>query len=245
MLSSYSPGDFAAALIPIYQQLITTARAKAGCQLADAEDLVGEAVRLALLILPQFNPETGAEGLRAWLTRILTIVIMREHERAQRTVETVPIEAAAELPAPPPTVRPRYVANDAIRQLPSSQRYLVWSWLDGNNIKQIAADYNLHRHTVSARMNAAFHTLRAKVPIGDYHTFLTSDFDYCRRVPVYHKPVGVLPSWRHSHPPNSLQLKRQPLPGSLLSESGVKPMRRLSTRSIPSTSSTPSTRRAA
>jgi len=199
--SHLTPDQFAAALIPIRPQLTAIALKKASCQPADAEDLVSEAVRLALLILPQYKPETGTPGLVAWLTRIVSIVIMRQRERAQRTVETVPIETAIEIPAPPPTVPAWRVLNQRLSVLSRFDRDLIRDWLRGYNHSALAGMYRLHRHTISEHLSSACSQLRAEVENGDVVSFLTSDFDLYRRAPVYRKPVGVWPSWRRRHPP--------------------------------------------
>jgi DNA-directed RNA polymerase specialized sigma24 family protein len=210
-----SPDQFASALVPLRPQLVAIAARKASCQPEDAEDHVSEAVRLALLILPQFNAETGDDGLLAWLTRIISIVILRSQEKAAQSVQFVPLEEAAEMPAPPPTVSPRYVAEQQIRRLPELEYCFVRAWLRGDSIRQIALDFGKDRHTVSKYLGIAFRRLRASVPISQHHTFLISDFDYCRKVTVYRKPIGVWPNWRHRHPADRVLFgnayRRQPV----------------------------------
>lgn len=192
----------------------------------DAEDIVEEAVCIALEHLTDYRPETGDRGLYLWLRGIVQVVLLRFHERTAHSVQTVPIEAAAELPAPPPSVPARYVADQSIHQLPRVQRHLVWAWLDGYTVSQMASAYEMHRHTVSRNLSRAFRALHTSVPLGEYQTFLTSDFDLCRRVTIYRRPIGVWPSWRHRHPADRVLFgnayRRPRLPVAL-----VPPIRRV------------------
>lgn len=199
-----SAQQFAATLPELRPQLHAFLARKGPYSPEDSEDLVEDAICIALEHLADYHPETGDRGLWLWLRGILQVVLMRFHDQVGHNVETVPIETAAELPAPPPSIAPRYVAAQSIRQLPRLQRHLVWAWLDGYTVMQMARAYSLHRHTISKYLNLAFHSLRTIVPLGEYHTFTDSDFDYCRRVTVYHPPIGVWPSWRHTHPPDKV-----------------------------------------
>jgi DNA-directed RNA polymerase specialized sigma24 family protein len=198
----FSANDFAAALSGgLRARLLQYACRRRPCSADDAEDLVSEAVRLALLILGEYDPATGPDGLRAWSERILCIVILRERERDGRRVHPEPIAAAAGVPDRGPIGDRQAMLRRRLVVLPPLQRDLVRDWLDGRTNRELAAAYRLHRNWIGEQLRRAFRGLRATVPAAQWFSFVESDFDACARVTVYRAPIGVWPSWRHSHPP--------------------------------------------
>jgi RNA polymerase sigma factor (sigma-70 family) len=190
---------FAWRLLPIRASLIRFACRKRPCSIEDAEDLVGESVRLALLILPQYDETTGQEGLMRWLQGILRIVILRDRERTAQQVDIVPIEDAVDVPAPHPHSR-RDRLQPAIDCLPPKLRAVVCYHLDGYSQADIARLLKIHRNTVANRMELAEQALR--VHFGSFERALDFDlFDACARVSIYERPRDVWLPWRHNHPP--------------------------------------------
>lgn len=217
---SFTPHDFAAALPRLRPVLIQTACRKRPCSDADAEDLVSEAVRLALLVLPEYRPETGLEGLKRWLQGILFTVIVQDRRKAGHRVPTVPLETAVHLPAPVPD-SPKDFLEGRIRSLPVKHRPLVRDWMAGYSQLEIAQRRRLHRNTVGNRLELAFETLGKPVPDADELTYSANLLTYCSRVTIYHKPKGVWRSWLRRHPadihwrPRLKRWDRAPLPQPL------------------------------
>lgn len=194
--------EFAAKLPGLRPHLHKIVARKGPYSAEDAEDLVEEAICIALKKLGAIVVETSNEGLLLWLRGILIIVILRDRERRARSVKSVPLEAVAELPAPEPTVSPREELLRNIDTLPANQAALVRDWLDGYSQAELAWRNRIHRNTVANRLHLAYQQLAMPTADGDHLTYSASLIDYCSRVTIYHRPVGVRPSWRHTHPPD-------------------------------------------
>ncbi len=198
-----TPDQFAAMVEPLRAGLIAWAMQRKPCSREDAEDLYGEAVHLALLILPEFDASTGAEGLRKWMTGILRCAILTARQKEARRPKTAPIEAAAEEPAIAPQVPPEKVIAEKLRVLPQHLADVVWLWYAGYSQTQIAREYALlemHRNTVANRLKAAFAILRENCPREDELTYDTELIDECSHVTIYRKPKCPWRPWRHNHP---------------------------------------------
>ena len=122
----------------------------------DAEDLVSETTFRALKMLPEFRAETGRDGLRSWLRRILMWVALEDRKRKTREIETTPLAGAQDMIAQDAEDRCEAPAVEAIRTLPPGQRMVVREWLAGDSQIAIARRHRLHRNTVANRLSLAF-----------------------------------------------------------------------------------------
>ena len=190
---SFTPAQFATAVEIMRPGLIKYASRIRPCGPDDAEDLVGEAIRLALLVLDEFDPEISSPV--TWMNGVLRIVILRDREKRQGEPTTVPLIHALPLPA-----RPDASLRDAVRphldRLPIHLRSVVHSHLDGWTQEEIAWKLRITRNTVANRIALAGQQLQCAFPDFEDEWDRTF-FDSCCRHAVYHKPSGMASYWRH------------------------------------------------
>ena len=189
---------FAEALVDLRSTLISYACRTRPCPIDDAEDLVGEAVRLALLVLERFNPDSCS--LETWMTGILKVAILQDRRKATQRPITVPLIHAISIPSYP-ALPLRDAVQPHIDALPLKYRLIVRDHLDGYSQVAIARQYRIHPNTVANRMEMAEQMLKCSFPDfeGDWDAGL---LNFCSKTTLYHKPVGVWKSWMHSHPPD-------------------------------------------
>jgi len=194
-----SKATFARALHTMRPGLVLLARRLRRCRHDDAEDLVGQAVLIALQHLGAFDETTGDPGLRRWLRSILLGIIRNEFQRDLRTPPISPLEDALTLPSS--EVSPQSAIEAAFDYLPEAERQTIADWLAGYSREEIARRHRLHRNTVSERLDRAFLMIRERHPDSQSLEESIALFAACSRRTVYRKPRASWRPWRDHHPP--------------------------------------------
>lgn len=201
-----SISEFAAAFEALRPLLKRSACQLRRCGEEDAEDLVSEVAVIAIELLPEYDEETGASGLRNWLKGILQRVVQRDYRNMRTRVSTVPIAEAADVPA---SDTDELAFDRSVQSLPRGHRQIVADWLAGYSQDEIAQRNRIHRNTVAIRLEESFASLRVALPDAEALIFSFALFAVCSRPTIYRKPREPWLPWRLQHPPEP-RIRRTP-----------------------------------
>ncbi len=192
--------DFAAAVNTLRPGLTLAARRMRRCSHDDAEDLVSEAIVIALDRLAELRPATELDGMRSWLLGILYFVARRDVRNSRRRVPTGPAADADCLPAGDESVEGADLTR-VLQTLPTRQRKLVIDWLDGYTRTETARRNRLHRNMARIGLVEALSALRREYADEESLQYAYNLFAACSRVTIYRKPRGAWRPWAAQHPP--------------------------------------------
>jgi len=169
------------------------------CSQEVAEDLVSDAVVVALERGEDSEIESDAEKLRSWIIGIIHKLALRQLRTRSRSVTTVAL-TDAELPLTG-NCGDNSAVDDALEVLPEITRAVARDWLDGHSKDQICRRQRLHRNTVAYHIRCTMRMLRAEFPDRESLDCSLATFTSCSKVSIYRKPQGVWLPWRDQHPP--------------------------------------------
>lgn len=178
--------------------------------LEDAEDLVGETTLMACHILDRYDPQKAS--LYAWLCGVMRYAVSKENRRRPSYVREVPLEAAAQVVAPPEPL-PVHIADmlPADTELPRRYQQAVDLWMEGYRQIEIAKKMGVERNTVGIWLQNAFRMLRQEIPDALSIWYDSQEFRRSAKATVYRKPTSLSLRWHRRHPrdvPWSLLIKR-------------------------------------
>lgn len=194
-MSVYDPDQFAAHVDRLRPALVCYACETMPCQQADGEDIVAEAIRIALLVLERYNAASCT--LMTWMRAIVRNVVLRAREKAEEALETVPLEEAASLPAPPAR-SPRAALQPHIDALSEKLRPIISDRLDGYTLEEIARRNFLTRKTVARRIVTAIVELQLGFP--DRRRPWMTFVDECGEHASYTPQNDMSKYWKGNHP---------------------------------------------
>jgi RNA polymerase sigma factor (sigma-70 family) len=189
----FTESQFAAGLETMRPGLIKFACRIRPCSPEDAEDLVQDAARIALLILERFDPERSA--LVDWMNGILKVVILRDRERKIGEPTTIPLIHALQVPSEPDGSL-RLAMQPHIDRLPDKLANVVNDHLDGYSQAEIVQRRQIHRNTVANRLALAAQQLQCQF-VDFEEEWDNGFFRSCCRHTIYHKPSSMATYWRH------------------------------------------------
>ena len=195
-----SEAVFGRAVSRMRPRLIQAARRLRRRGADDAEDLVSDALFVALTRLDEVDAETGLPGLMRWLIRIMHFLARREQRNDAASVLSLPLSDALTVTVNGDTDCPWRLRN-TLSILPHHERLLVMDWMDGHTQRALAQRHRMHRTTVNLRLKSAFATLRAAYADAGALEEAFALFAAGSRVTVYRKPQGVWLPWQQQHPP--------------------------------------------
>jgi RNA polymerase sigma factor (sigma-70 family) len=193
---SISPEEFAACFEKKRSWLIRYACQRGQCQRADAEDLVQDAARSALLVLPQFNPARGT--LDNWIQGIVSTLIIHDRQRREEQgivevgLEEVTAVAFRVEPHPREAVQPHLDA------LTGHLRDVAGDRFDGYTLREIAKRRDIGLTTVRKRLQEAITEL--KLGFRDNPPTWRRFIDDCSDHAVYNPLNTMSEFWKKGYP---------------------------------------------
>jgi DNA-directed RNA polymerase specialized sigma24 family protein len=214
-----TPEEFARELSPLRLRLLSYIARTRPCTEEDAEDLLQDTILYGLKGLQDYDADTGAAGLVAYLKAAANLIILRDRRATAHQPDTVPLVYGMAIIARPGEALAQAMRS-SLRLLTPELSSVVSDYLDGYRQQDIARRNHIHRNTVANRMETAAQQLQCSFPSFPCALFDLRFFFECATHTRYTRQNDMARRWKNNHPAERRPLRREKSPEA---DEGVRP----------------------